>query len=187
MYFGIFLFVRIKRGGVNKKKELGVIPWSLSFPLRIVGIPILTRKSVFIPNTDVPLDSFCSLHNRISIDSPRPNDFAMSRRPPWELKQNHLKTHCTKHFLKKHKYLKKPKLSVKECKFKNEKNEISNRNKLYFSKRALLNKFSEKHAVYKISLITLPLQKNTHKQMVNHYKKRFSITMLHNRIFNNIF
>ena len=87
---------------------------------------------MFIPNTDVLLDSLWSLHNRISIDSPRPNDFAMSWRPPWELKRNHLKNHFTKHILKKHEHLKKPKLIVQECKLKNGKHEISNGNKLCF-------------------------------------------------------
>ena len=142
------------------KKKCGVIPWSLSLPLRIVGISILTRKYVHIPNTDVPLHSFCSLHNRISVDSPRPNDFAVSWRPPWELKWNHLKIHCTKHILKNHKYLKKPKLSVQECKLKNDDYEISNGNKLCFSKRSLLNKLPQKHVL--------------HKQKVKQYKKRFT-------------
>ena len=63
--------------------------------------------------------------------------------PPWELKRNHLKTHCTKHILKKQEYLKKPKLGFQECKLKNDNHEISNGNKLCFSKRALLNNLPE--------------------------------------------
>ena len=140
-------------------------PRSLSLPPRIVGISILTRKYVFIPNTNILLDSFCSLHNRISINSPKPNDFATPWRLPWELKRNHLKTHCRKHILKKHKYLKKPKLSFQDCKSKNDKHEISRGNRLCFSKRALLNKLSKKCVV--------------HKKMVNQHKKRLTITIIY--------
>ena len=157
-----------------KNQKRGVIPWSLSLPLRIVRISILTRKSVFIPSNDVPLDFFCSLHNCISIDFPRPNDFAMSWRPPWKLKRKHLKIHGMKHVLKKHEYLKKPKLNVQECKLKNDKHEISNGNKLCFSKHALLNKPPKKHIV--------------HKHMVNLKKIHYLLSYIWRyRIFNNIF
>ena len=119
--FMVFWYIAFCKNRKAKKKG-EVKLWRLSLQPRIVDISILTRKSAFVPNTDVSLDSFCSVHNRISIDSPRPNDsqnFAISWRPPWELKRNHLKTHCSKHILKKHEYMQKPKLCVQECKFKN--------------------------------------------------------------------